>query len=206
MLQRPNGSTELQTRFGKTFVLRLGHRGGRFLHHATRAGLFRLLRRALCCSHQGIWLEPHHHLLTLFCRSGGICHPDLARWPPLRPLWAALVVSIRCVVSGSGSDHQRAGAYALAPVPDLGAAGQPGYESQWFRPAPDADVVVVPSAAWSRLWSGAQWCQYRCAGTRAGDPVCGESLRLASGLHGAWPARDRLPDALEYAVTTPSPG
>ena len=139
MHQQHNGSIKPHVHAWKTFVLRLGHRGGRLLYHATRAGLFRLFRRALCGSHQAIWLEPRHHLPALFRRSGRVRRPDLALWSALRPLWAAPVVSVRCAVSGSWFDHQRAGAHALASVSDLGTAGQPGHESEWFRPPPDTD-------------------------------------------------------------------
>ena len=206
MHQQHNGNAELYVCSWQTFVLRLGHRGSRLLHHAARAGLFRLLRRALCGSHQGIWLEPRHHLPALFRRSGGVRRPDLALWPALRPLWAAPVVSVWCAMSGSWFDHQRAGAHALASVSDLGTAGQPGHESEWFRPPPDANGVVVPPAPWSCLRPGAQRRQHRHAGVGAGYPVSGQSLRLASGLHGVRPTRHRLSGAPECALATSLPG
>src|SRR5215831_10138340 len=144
MPQRRNGSAALHVRSKKTLLLRLGHRGGRLLHHAAWAGLFRLLRRALCGSYQGIWLESRYHLPALFRRPGGIRRPDLALRPALRPLRTTPVISGRRAVSGSRFDHQRTGTHALAPVSDLGAAGRAGHESERFRPAADTDVVVVP--------------------------------------------------------------
>ncbi len=95
--------------------------------------------------------------------------------------------------------------HALASVSDLGGAGRTGPELDWFRSPPDADVVVVPPAAWSGLRAGAQWLQHGHADPRARGPVSGEWLRLAAGLHGARTPRAGFAHASERPLAASLP-
>src|SRR5262249_23645915 len=162
----------------------LGHRGHWLLHDAPRAGLFCLIRRPVCGTHSGIWVEPCHYLSPLFHGPSRVCLPHLALWPLIRPLRATPDVSARRFVFRSRLNPECSGTHALASLSNLGSAGRTGPEPDWLRPPPDADVVVVPPAAWSCLRAGAQWRQHGHADPRARGPVSGEWLRLAAGLHG----------------------
>src|SRR5436309_11466173 len=108
-------------------------------------------------------------------------------------------------MSRSRLNPECAGTHPLASVSDVGGTGRTGPESDWFRPPPDADVVVVPPAAWSCLRAGAQWRQYRHADTRARNPVSGEWLWLAPGLHGTRTPRAGSAHSSERPLAAPSP-